>query len=206
MSLTFFEIVASDAGSENKTLAKIKEQTGVEITNLGSGYYSSVKKYNIRFPDMDAPQQVDCTYFNKTGTMFIDTSSHFLMLTNNSGTGYSTYVDEFFPTIIFEHEGCLYNVCYQNEVPWDRRMNSNCSGTLPDYQGNNVTKNDITLIPLRVYAYNHYLKEVSHDTAKAYIRHCYVNHERKFQRGLKFIDQNGNKFVTLGGYLLYKID
>ena len=27
-----------------------------------------------------------------------------------------------------------------------------------------------------------------------------------FEPGLKFIDQNGNKFVTLGGYLLYKVD
>lgn len=202
MSLTFFEIVTGNKGFEDKPLAKIKEKTGVEITNL-TGNSNGFSTYDIRFPNMETAQKVRCEYFNKEGTVFVDVDNHFLMLTTNSGAGYSEYVNGFFPVIIFGHEGCLYNVCYQEGVPWDSCMNSNCSGTLPDYQGNNVTKNDITLIPLRVYAYNLDLKEVSNDTAKAYIRHCYVNYERKFQRGLKFIDQNGNEFITLGGYLLY---
>ena len=38
------------------------------------------------------------------------------------------------------------------------------------------------------------------------IPNLYINYERTFETGLKFADQNGNRFVTLGSYLLYKID
>ena len=38
----------------------------------------------------------------------------------------------------------------------------------------------------------------------AFLKNIYINYERRFVAGLKFIDQNGNEFFTLGGYLLYK--
>lgn len=66
---------------------------------------------------------------------------------------------------------------------------------------NDYSKSDITLCPLRVYAYNS-LNDAYNVTS--FVKNCYVNYERQFQRGLKFVDENGNEFVTLGGYLLYK--
>ena len=35
------------------------------------------------------------------------------------------------------------------------------------------------------------------------IADVYCEYKRQFDPGLRFIDQNGNKWVTLGGYMLY---
>lgn len=200
MSLVYFSVVSGD-GTETATLQLIKEKTGVEITNLGEQSYG-IYTYGIRFPNMETAQKVRCAYFDKEGTVFVDVDNHFLMLTTNSGTGYSNYVNDFFPVIIFDYKGTLCNVCYSDDTPWNKNMNSNNSGDLPYYQGNDVGKQDITLVPLRVYANNPLLQ--SNANVMSFIKNCYTNYERKFQRGLKFTDQNGNEFVTLGGYMLYK--
>lgn len=199
MSLVYFNITGNSS-EEATALQLIKEKTGVEITNLGEesrGFYT----YDIRFPDMETAQKVKCLYFGKNGTVFVDVDNHFLMLTTNSGTGYSDYVDEFFPIIIFDYKGTLYNVCYAGSISWDNSMNSNCSGNLPNYQDNDVTKQDVTLAPLRVFATNQLVQP--NQSVKSFIKNCYTNYERKFQRAQKFIDQNNNEFITLGGYLLY---
>lgn len=199
MSLVYFGVIGN-SDTETAALQLIKEKTGVEITNLGDQNYG-LYTYDIRFPDMETAQKVKCEYFGKDGTVFIDVDNHFLMLTTNSGTGYSGYVDGFFPIIIFDYKNTLYNVCYTSDIEWDKRMNSNCSGTLPDYQGNAAEKQDITLAPLRVFATNQLVQP--NQSVKSFIKNCYTNYERKFQRAQKFIDQNNNEFITLGGYLLY---
>ena len=199
MSLVYFSVVSGD-GTETATLQLIKEKTGVEITDLGEQSYG-IYTYNIRFPNMETAQKVRCEYFNKEGTVFVDVDNHFLMLTTNSGTGYSNYVNEFFPIIIFDYKGTLCNVCYSSDTSWDKSMNSNNSGDLPHYQGNDVGKQDITLVPLRVFANNPLLQ--SNQNVMSFIKNCYTNYERKFQRAQKFVDQNNNEFITLGGYLLY---
>ena len=57
------------------------------------------------------------------------------------------------------------------------------------------TSNSITLVP--AFFYN------NDDNNKGFIKNMYIEYERSFQGGLKFIDQNRNEFITLGGYLLY---
>ena len=200
MSLVYFGVVGNFS-TETETLQLIKEKTGVEITNTNESS-AGLWTYNIRFPDMETAQRVHCETFGREGTVFIDVDNHFLMLTTNSGTGYSDYVNEFFPIIIFDYKGTLYNVCYTSDISWNTSMNSNTSGTLPDYQGNAAEKQDVTLVPLRVFATNQLVQP--NQSVKSFIKNCYTNYERKFQRAQKFVDQNGNEFVTLGGYLLYK--
>ena len=36
-----------------------------------------------------------------------------------------------------------------------------------------------------------------------FLKNIYINYERAFTTGLKFIDKSGNEFITLGSYLLY---
>ena len=36
-----------------------------------------------------------------------------------------------------------------------------------------------------------------------YVKNTYINYDRTFLVGLKFVDQNNNEFITLGGFLLY---
>ena len=36
-----------------------------------------------------------------------------------------------------------------------------------------------------------------------FLKNIYINYERAFPTGLKFIDKSGNEFITLGSYLLF---
>lgn len=75
--------------------------------------------------------------------------------------------------------------------------------------GATVNKPNITLLPAFVMPeYNVYIGGTNNTSPKSYIRFpkAYVNYERYFIPGQKYIDQNGNKFMAIGGYLLYKID
>ena len=40
-------------------------------------------------------------------------------------------------------------------------------------------------------------------TTTGFLKNIYINYERAFQAGLKFIDKSGNEFITLGSYLLF---
>ncbi len=75
--------------------------------------------------------------------------------------------------------------------------------------GTTINKPNITLLPAYVMPeYYVYIDGTKNTTPKSYIRFpkMYVNYERYFVPGQKYIDQNGNKFMAIGGYLLYKID
>lgn len=75
--------------------------------------------------------------------------------------------------------------------------------------GATINKPNITLLPAFVMSeYYVYIDGTKNTSPKSYIRFpkLYVNYERYFIPGQKYIDQNGNKFMAIGGYLLYKID
>lgn len=202
MSLEIIEYKNTGLSSdESELLATIKQRTGLELTALDSG--SSKKYYNVRFLDMKESQKVEILSLTFSGTFFIDATNHFLCYTVASGTEDYNYVDNLYRAIVYDFNGVLANVTYYIDCDWHRTMNINMfSGS---YLENDNSKNDITLGPLRVEARNHGDTE-GRKYAKGFIKNCYVNYERQFQKGLKFIDQNGNRFVTLGGYILYKVD
>ena len=75
--------------------------------------------------------------------------------------------------------------------------------------GATINKPNITLLPAFVMSeYYVYIDGTKNTSPKSYIRFpkLYVNYERYFIPGQKYIDQNGNKFMAIGGSLLYKID
>ena len=203
MSLEIIEYTYKNANSKSEIIATIKQRTGLELTSLGSASYS-MEPFNVRFPDMEESQKVRIQEFTFSGTFFIDAANHFLWYTVGNGMDKYTYVDNLYRSIVYDFNGVLANVCYREEVSWQYLMNINMRDG--DYLENDYSKNDITLVPLRVYACDNANDATNRKYVKGFVKNCYVNYERKFQRGLKFIDQNGNKFVTLGGYLLYKID
>ena len=203
MSLEIIEYTYKDANSISEIIATIKQRTGLELTALGSAEYSVVP-FKVRFADMEECQKIDIQEFTFSGTFFIDAANHFLCYTVGTGMGDYKFVDNLYRAIVYDFNGVLANVSYATECAWESFMNINMYNG--GYLENDYSKNDITLVPLRVYACNHYNDSTNRKYAKGFIRNCYVNYERKFQRNIKFIDQNGNRFVTLGGYLLYKID
>ena len=201
MSLEIIEYTYKDANSISEIIATIKQRTGLELTSLGSAS-SDMEPFNVRFPDMEESQKVEMQTLTLSGTFFIDTTNHFLCYTVGDGMGTYNYVNNLYRAIVYDFNGVLANVSMRNEFPWETSMNISMS--YGGYLENNYSKNDITLVPLRVYACNHDTDSTNRKYVKGFVKNCYVNYERKFQRNLKFIDQNGNEFITLGGYLLYK--
>lgn len=75
--------------------------------------------------------------------------------------------------------------------------------------GTTINKPNITLLPAYIMPeFYVYIDGTKNTTPKSYIRFpkMYVNYERYFMPGQKYMDQNGNKFMAIGGYLLYKMD
>ena len=198
MSLEIIEYLSSMGESE--LLATIKQRTGLEMKALDDGS-GGIKTFSMRFPDMETAQNIGLKYLNDNGTFFIDADNHFLCYLIANGLESYPYVDQLYKALVFDFKGKLANVCYTPDRRWDQAMNVANSDYY--YAENDSSKSNITLCPLRVYAVD---SQTGTKKVRAFVKNCYVNYERKFQRGLKFIDQNGNKFVTLGGYLLYKVD
>ena len=198
MSLEIIEYLSSMGESE--LLATIKQRTGLEMKALDDGS-GGIKTFSMRFPDMETAQSIGLKYLNDSGTFFIDADNHFLCYLIANGLESYPYVDQLYKALVFDFKGKLANVCYTPDRRWDQAMNVANSDYY--YAENDSSKSNITLCPLRVYAVD---SQTGTKKVRAFVKNCYVNYERKFQRGLKFIDQNGNKFVTLGGYLLYKVD
>ena len=194
MSLEIIEYNTLNS-NESELLTIIKQRTGLELEVLNSD--SSDKKFSMRFPDMETAQNIGLASFNRDGTFFIDADNHFLCYSTASGMEDTSYINDLYRTLVVDFNGKLANICYSTRQNWS---NMNTGGS---YIENDSSKSNITLCPLRAYAYNSYNAA---NNVRGFVKNCYVNYERKFQKGLKFIDQNGNKFVTLGGYILYKID
>ena len=196
------EIIEYDQSmGESGLIALIKQRTGLEMEALDEGT-SGRKTYSMRFPDMETSQKVKIAYLNDNGTFFIDTNNHFLCFTIKSGVGDYEYVDYLYKIMVFDVNGKLANICDAYKTAWQYAMNIR-QDVASYYLENDNSKNIITLCPLRAYGPDS-ISGVN--SVRAFVKNCYVNYERQFQRNLKFIDQNGNRFVTLGGYLLYKID
>lgn len=195
MSLEIIEYNSANC-SESELLTIIKQRTGLELEALDSGSYG-IQKFNMRFPDMETAQSINLQYLNSTGTFFIDAANHFLCYSIASGLAYTySYVDDLYKVLIFDYNGKLVNTCSTDDISWYNAMN--VAGDSNYYAGDDSSKSNITLCPLRAVAAN------TAGNVKGFVKNCYVNYERKFQKGLKFIDENGNEFVTLGGYVLYK--
>lgn len=199
MSLEIIEYNTANS-SESELLTIIKQRTGLELVASDSGSYG-IQTFNMRFPDMETAQSIELKYLNTNGTFFIDADNHFLCYSIASGTENYSYVDDLYKVLIIDFNGKLANICYTEHQNWGTAINalSGSSGYVED----DSSKSNITICPLRAYAYNNLNGAKS---VRAFVKNCYVNYERKFQKGLKFIDQNGNRFVTLGGYLLYKVN
>lgn len=199
MSLEIIEY--NQSMGESGLIALIKQRTGLEMEALDEGT-AGRKTYSMRFPDMETSQKVKIAYLNDNGTFFIDTNNHFLCFTIGSGVGDYKWIDSLYKIMVFDVNGKLANVCDTYQTEWEDAVNIRQDATAY-YLENDNSKNIITLCPLRAYGPD---SINSANRVRGFIKNCYVNYERQFQKGLKFIDQNGNRFVTLGGYLLYKID
>ena len=181
--------------SESELLATIKQRTGLELEASDSSS-GDIQTFSMRFSDMETAQSIGLEHLDISGTFFIDADNHFLCYSIASGLDSYSYVNNLYKALIFDSNGKLANVCYETRREFYYTMTA-----YGGYAENDNSKSNITLCPLRVYA-NNSLNGANN--VYAFVKNCYVNYERKFQRNIKFVDQNNNEFITLGGYLLYK--
>ena len=66
---------------------------------------------------------------------------------------------------------------------------------------NAVVKNDQSKQTIKILPAFCFCRNINETTG--FLKNIYINYERAFPTGLKFIDKSGNEFITLGSYLLF---
>lgn len=184
------KIIKADSDVFYDFLQKVSSETGVTFNYANNDYDT------ITFPDGKTVKS------NKTitgatsanNTMLVDTDNHFLLYTYTIGAG-----SDYEPGTLYNGYGlpCVFFVAEHNDgIVWIN-MNNNYVYELfniPKRPQNEPRNNSINITPC-VYGFigNSYQ-----------LKNVFINYNRRFDNLLKFVDQNGNEFVTLGGYLLYK--
>lgn len=178
----------------------IKKQTGVTIDYKNSSGADHLIITKITFSDgtyyeraniIDIGRQVEwiAVVDDSTHLFIITTQAMFIDLGDRNTDEYLRYNHDVF---IVDLNGKLVNIrTLDDSLQEYEAFNTPCN--IHPFNG---TSNSIILVPAFVY-YSDY---------KGFIKNMYIEYERPFQGGQKYIDQNGNRFMTLGGYLLYKID
>ena len=181
--------------------SEIENKTGVKIESTLSSDDRYVHITKITFTDGVQITYSDNSelYIYASELVIIDDKKHLFVLTNNS-TGASmsnmninsnirSSYDVFIADV--EETACdiIYVGSYVNKV-----------FNLPEYAQNIQSCQSFKIVPAFCYI------DSSPIDSYGSMKNIYINYTREFSFGLKFIDQNGNRFVTLGGYLLYKVD
>ena len=179
--------IAPDSTDKALFFEKITNATGIQFEDEGSDMTK------ITFPD---GENISINYGFSSGEVdasacraLVDLNKDLFILYSSVSAGYNIEIDDYLSGmvdfIIAKSNGKL------------RKMSSSMSHlNAPSYAKHDNSKNTLTIVP--VFEGN--------SQTYGFYDDIYINYERRFQTGLKFIDQNGNRFVTLGSYLLYKVD
>ena len=180
----------------------IKKQTGVTIDyKASSSDHLTITK--ITFSDgvyyerdniIDIGRRVEwiAVVDDSTHLFIITTQAMFMSLGERTASAYTSFNHDVF---IVDTDGTLVNIKTLSESNQEYDV-FNIPYNSDRFNG---TSNSITLVPAFFYDYRGAKN-------KGFIKNMYIEYERPFQGGQKYIDQNGNRFMTLGGHFLYKID
>ena len=180
----------------------IKNQTGVTI-DYEAGGTDSLTITKITFSDgvfyenaniITIGRRVEwiAVVDDSTHLFIITTQAMFMSLGERKPNDRVNFNHDVF---IVDTDGTLVNIKTLNESDQDYDV-FNLPYNDKRFDG---ASNSITLVPAFFYDYRG-------NRNKGFIKNMYIEYERPFQGGQKYIDQNGNRFMTLGGYFLYKID
>ena len=181
--------------------SRIETETGTAVEwALGSdGSAFGISKITFsdgNYVDKNGSTIVSGMNVNSDQVALIDDSNHLFILTqpyymnNGAGTSPSNPLSSCWVFMILDLDG-LPSIVPLNSY-WRDIFN------IPYRTNNKPTAQTIKMLPAYVYG-----NDDDVDTL-GYSKNLYINYDRAFDTGLKFIDQNGNEFITLGGYLLYK--
>lgn len=184
----------TSATAEADFWAEVTEKTDIEVT-LGT-LSSGTRTLTMKFPNMEAAQELKVQSMTGSDLIVIaDVNNNFLVVTRkpNSTSYYqpnSKYMADWLKCLVFDNGSLVQGAPLSSSNQTTLEASANISSNAHD-----TTKDNITVIPL-------FWGNLS--TNKGFVKNAYINYERVFYPGLKFADENGNEFLTLGGYLLYK--
>ena len=185
------KLIMADSDNFNNFANKIRSETGVTINiNAANTYWN-----DVQFPDgvSIVPASSTSVTNSSCNHAFVDVDNHLFIYDR-------TNIDEsnINPTKSPKYDAFISDTTDGRTISLPT-LASNYSQlfNIPDYAAHNASKQSIAIFPC-YYGYN--------SDYCVFLKNIYINYERRFVAGLKFIDQNGNRFVTLGSYLLYKVD
>lgn len=183
----FFAKVSNETGIQFD-LVNNTENNGITITKITftDGNYISELGYNLRNGYI---------YDSTKYTVFADDSSNLFIITKTTkwcGMNQNQDLSTHYFAFITNLSGEIVDIAVYGSS-MSRVVN------IPESVNENQNNNSIKIFPL-YFGYEYSLCKYG------FPKNVFINYERKFDAGLKFIDQNGNRFVTLGTYLLYKED
>lgn len=185
------KIIMADSGdSIIDFVEKVEAETGVIIHFNGTSYWGDVEfPDGVRLRPASSVEKISSDYNHA----FIDVDNHLFIYdknnidnSNHTATTYTTYG-------VFISDTTDGRIISLPSVQKSYTQLFN----IPESPKQNATKQSIKILP----CYFGYSNDYS-----GFLKNIYINYERRFVAGLKFVDQNGNRFVTLGSYLLYKVD
>ena len=183
-----------DDSSPTSVCTVVNSELGFELLSnpVSKGY--NTWTMDIKFPDMTAAKTVAIqNSYSEYGTLcFVDLDNDFFAVVRNwapSEIGNTSYQHSLECMVFKAEDGDITYVLQTDGAGYEHYMYFNITEMVTD----DKTKQSLRLIPAYYYK-------------KGFIKNLYFNYERAFPSGIKFVDQNGNRFVTLGGYLLYKVD
>ena len=176
--------------------SRIETETGTTVKfDFGSdGSAFSISKITFsdgNYVDKNGSTIASGMSVNSDWVVLIDDSNHLFILTqpyymnNGASISPSGSISSSFVIMILDLDGLL-QIITTNSF-WRDTFN------IPYGTNNKPTAQTIKILP--AYVYN--------DVTSGYSKNLYINYDRAFDTGLKFVDQNNNEFITLGGYLLY---
>lgn len=191
--------------TESEDIAMLKDECGIEITIKSSSYgYNTI---DLKFPDMPAAVETRTMYQNegKTGMYIVDVDNRFLAylpkVTNvEYYAAYTKY--KYTIKILIVKDGTGFRNCLPYETDdWILGKVFNLASVASQL-------NDKTISIIPCYNSNFSATPSNSDNRNITKRvpKVYVNYQRVFERGLTLLDKDGNKWLTLGGYLLYKMN
>ena len=200
MSLVFFKNTAKDVSG---TWNLIKEKTEVEITPVSGSEGHGSYKANVRFPDMEQSVELplkniyDGSYIYKW-LIFVDIENHFLAIIeplDNTSNYHPSY-----DSTTLNYEQWIRAIIFENITVGELCSFSTNDSRYSQQEVFNIARFADKTIREKIIVYPMYF---ARSNKEGYAKNMFLNCERMFEPGLRFIDENNNEFITLGGYLLY---
>lgn len=190
------KIIRADSAVFYDFLQKVSSETGVTFNKIDDSYSFNA----ITFPDGKTVKSNENTLATSTikSTMLVDTDNHFLLYTFAIGVG-----SDYQPDSTYNGYGlpCVFFVAEHNDgIVWINMTDKTVYDifNIPKTPQNEPRNNSINIAPC-VYGFYNSGNPISYQ-----LKNVFVNYTRRFDNLLKFVDQSGKEFITLGGYLLYK--